>query len=176
MFQTPGHRGTCPACGGSFVLSPERPRGAERVRKATCSRCGNAAVVSNTWIARLLVVAGTDELRAGVRSMLASAGHEVTEAGDVASALRSYRESPADVVIVDLSAPGKMDGQAVIRGLRAEFPNAKAVAMSPRTSYGVADPLAAARQLGAVRILRMPFSANDLLGVVGEARREATLV
>lgn len=175
MFHTPGHRGTCPACAGSFVLSPERHRGADRVRKVSCSSCGKAAVVSNTWIARVLVVAGTEAIRSGVRSMLASAGHDVTDAGDVEGALRSYGASPADVVIVDLSAAAVLDGQDAIRQLRAKFPDATVLAMSPRTSYGLADPLAAARQFGAVRTVRMPFSASELLAVISEARRESSL-
>ncbi|HEX9581586.1 MAG TPA: response regulator [Gemmatimonadales bacterium] len=171
MFQTAGQRGTCPACGSAFVLSSERRRGADRVRKVECSTCGKAAVVTNTWTAKLLFVASDTAVRDGVRSMMVNAGHDVSDAADLEGALRVWRESPQDVVVVDLSVPGRLDGQDVIRRLRSEFADVPVVAMGPRASYGVADPLAAARQLGALRTLRMPFSTPELLTAIAEARR-----
>jgi CheY-like chemotaxis protein len=103
--------------------------------------------------------------------MMVNAGHDVSDAADLEGALRVWRESPQDVVVVDLSVPGRLDGQDVIRRLRSEFADVPVVAMGPRASYGVADPLAAARQLGALRTLRMPFSTPELLTAIAEARR-----
>jgi DNA-binding response OmpR family regulator len=172
MFQTPGVRGACPACGADFALFSERRRGSDAVRKVQCTGCRKAAVVTNTLAARLLLVAPDSAIRDGVRAMLANAGHDVRDAGSVEDALYAHRENPVDVVVVDLSAPGRLDGQQAIRRLRGEFTQLAVVAMAPRTSYGVADPLAAARQLGAARTLRMPFSTQELLAAISEARRE----
>ena len=171
MFHTPGYRGACPACGSAFVIFPEHRRASDVARKVECSHCGKAAVVANSWTARLLLVASDGAIRDGVRAMLANAGHDVGEVTEADGGLRAYRESPADVVVVDLSAPRRLDGQQFIRRLRSEFPDAAVVAMAPRTSYGIADPLAAARQFGAARTLRMPFSTPELLTAISEARR-----
>jgi hypothetical protein len=42
--------------------------------------------------------------------------------------------------------------------------------MAARRSYGIADPLAMARQLGASASLRMPFQRDDVLAALAEAR------
>ncbi|HXV85073.1 MAG TPA: response regulator, partial [Gemmatimonadales bacterium] len=171
MFQVRGHRPACPACGGDFVLSRERKRGAELVRKVECGACRKAAVVTNTFAARVLFVAPDSAVRDGVRSMLLNAGHDVTEAEEVEAALSAWRDDQPDLAVVDLSAPGRLDGQGFVRRLRAEFHQSPVVAMAPRASYGTADPLAAARQMGAARTLRMPFSTEELLSAIDQARR-----
>lgn len=166
MFQIQGHRGDCPACGGRFIVFASRRRGNDTVRKVECRGCGKGAVVTNSWVARVLIVIGAEATRQDVRSLLASAGHEVDEAPDADTALRAYRDNPADVVMVDMSPTAGLDGAAFIRRLRADFADAVVLAAGPRTTYGAADPLAAARQHGAADIIRAPFSTADLLAAI----------
>lgn len=165
-FQIPGHRGDCPACGARFILFASRRRGADMVRKVECRSCGKATVVTNSCCGRVLLVTGVAATRHDVRSLLSGAGHDVGEAGDADSALRAYRDTPADIVMVDMTPSGGLDGADVIRRLRAEFSDVVILAVAPRKTHGTGDPLAAARQLGATSILRAPFRTSDLLAAI----------
>lgn len=168
-FAAPGPV-SCPACGGGFTLGPGRRRGAETARRVVCLGCGRAAIVPNSRAARILVVDHHTALRDTLRSMLASAGHEVVEAADAGVALIAYQTVPADVVIIDVLAPGRMEAPEFLRRLRRLFPEARVVALAGRPSYTGVDRLAVAQGLGAVRTIRMPLSRDDLLRIVEEAR------
>ncbi len=127
-------------------------------------------MVANNSMARVLVISQKPDLRDALRGVLSEAQHEVIEAADAGVGLWAYRVEPADVVLVDVLATGRIDAAEFIRKLRKEFPDARVVAMSGRTSYGVADPLAVAKQLGAIRTVRIPLSRQEILQVVEEAR------
>jgi CheY-like chemotaxis protein len=126
--------------------------------------------VTNPRTARILIVAQRDVVREAVRTVLASAGNEVIEAADAGVALWMYGKSWVDMLFVDLQAPGDMDAGEFIRQLKRQYPDARIVAMSARRSYGVSDPAAVAKQLGATALLRVPFSRTDLLEALEDAR------
>lgn len=129
------------------------------------------AVVTNSAMCRVMVIAQQVETRDALRAILASAHHEVVEAADSGVGLAAYREQPADVVLVDVHASGRTSAAQFLRQLRRDFPDARVVAMSPRTSYGVADPLAMMKQLGAAATVRVPCSSAEILRVLEDARR-----
>ena len=160
----------CPSCNGAYTLGRPRRRGSEVVRQVQCLSCGRSAVVSNTWMARVLVIDEKEVVRDTLRLILSSAGHEVTEAADAGVGLQAYQLIPPDVVFIDVLSSGRMDAAEFIRRLRAEHPDARVVAMSGRPSYGTVDPLAVTASLGAVRTIRMPFSREDVLATLEEAR------
>ena len=168
-FAAPGPVG-CPACGSGFSLGPGRRRGAETARRVVCLGCGRAAVVPNSRAARILVIDQHNAVRDTLRAMLASAGHEVIEAADAGVALLAYQMAPADVVFINVLAPGRMEASEFLRRLRRVFPDARVVAMAGRPSYTGVDPLAVAQGLGAVRTIRMPFSRDHVLRTVEEVR------
>ena len=168
-FAVPGPV-SCPACEGSFTLGPGRRRGAAVVRRVLCLGCGRAAVVPHSWAARLLVVTRNAELRSLLHEMLAAVGHEVVEADDAGVALAAYQTVPADVVILDILAPGRRAAPDFLRHLRRTFPDARVVALAGRPTYGGVDPLAVVQGLGAVRAVRAPISRDALLKAVEEAR------
>jgi CheY-like chemotaxis protein len=169
-FSEPGPPATCPACGSEFTLSRERRRGNEALRRIQCIGCGKTAVVSNTRMASVMVISGKDETRHALRMILASAQHEIFEAADAAVGLAAYQQNPVDVVFVDVVSSGRMEAAEFIRQLRRDFPDARVVAISTRTSYGVADPLAIAKQLGAMKALRVPCSQEEIHRALAEAR------
>ena len=70
-------------------------------------------------VGRILVVDDEPDLRFILRRFFTRAGHEVTEAGDGAAALKSVRESPPDLVVTDMMMP-VMGGVELIRRLRAD--------------------------------------------------------
>ena len=168
-FAAPGPA-SCPACGSRFTLGPARRRGAEVARRVECLGCGRAAVVPHSRAARILLVAQHNALRDALHTMLASAGHEVVETADAGVALLAYETAPADVIIIDVYSPGRMDATDFLRQLRRKFPDARVVTMAGRPSYRAVDPLAVTMGLGAARTIRMPLSRDELLRVVEEVR------
>ena len=169
-FATPGPV-SCPSCGSRFTLGPARKRGAEIARRVTCLGCGRAAVVPNCLSARVLLTSQQGELRDVLRSMLVNAGHEVVETADAGVALRAYEVAPADVVILDVLAPGRIEAPEFLRQLRRSHPDARVVTMAGRPSFGGGDPLAITRALGATSTLRMPLSRDEFLRAVNQAAR-----
>lgn len=123
----------------------------------------------NIAVARVFVIAQKEVVRQTVRTILTDAGHEVLEAADASVGLWAYAENPADAVFIDVFAPGKTDAADFVRQLRREDPGAVVIAMAGRPSYGLSDPLAVVRQLGATRTLRMPFSPAELLSALNHS-------
>ncbi|MFL6170427.1 MAG: MtrAB system response regulator MtrA [Ornithinibacter sp.] len=70
-------------------------------------------------MARVLVVDDDPTVREVVVSYLKAAQHEVVETGDGESVAAIVRESPVDLVVLDLMLPG-IDGLEVCRQIRAE--------------------------------------------------------
>jgi len=118
-----------------------------------------------------MIVGQKDSVRQALRVILDGTGHEVIQAADAAVGLWAYGRNPADVVFLDVHAPGRMDPGEFIRQLRRVDPEARVVAMAARRSWGTGDPLAVARQLGATVSLRMPFSREDALTALAEAQQ-----
>jgi CheY-like chemotaxis protein len=168
-FATPGPV-SCPACGCRFALDPARRRGTEIARGVMCLGCRRAAVVPHSCAARVLVITHTPPLRHLLREMLASAGHDVVETDDTGVALEAYQTVPADVIILDVLAPGRVSAPEFLRQLRRSFPDARVVALAGQDSYVGVDPLAVVEGLEAVRSIRVPISREALLRTVEEAR------
>jgi len=70
-------------------------------------------------VPRILVVDDEPDQRFMLRRIFERAGHDVTEAGDGAAALRAVRESAPDLVVTDIMMP-VMDGVEFIRRLRGD--------------------------------------------------------
>jgi CheY-like chemotaxis protein len=70
-------------------------------------------------VSRILVVDDEPDQRFLLRRIFERAGHEVTDAGDGAAALRMARESAPELVVTDMMMP-VMDGAELIRCLRGE--------------------------------------------------------
>ena len=70
-------------------------------------------------MARILVVDDEPAQRFLLRRIFERAGHEVTDAGDGAAALRAVRASPPDLVVTDMMMP-VMGGRELIQQLRRE--------------------------------------------------------
>jgi len=160
----------CPACGSPFTLGEPRRRGTDTVRRVSCTGCGKAAVFTNTRAARILVVEAKGPIRDALYGVLAAAGHEVVEVADADVGLAAYQNGPADVVFLDVQAPGRMPAAEFVRRLLREYPEARIVAMAGRPSFSGVDPVAVTQGLGAVRTIRMPLAPADVLKIVEEVR------
>jgi CheY-like chemotaxis protein len=168
-FASPGPV-SCPACGSRVVLDPAQRGGTGLSRGVLCHGCGRAAVVPRAWAARVLITARDAALRKLLREMLADAGHDVMETDDTSVALAAYRAAPADIIILDVLAPGRMPAREFQRQLRSAFPDARLIALAGRISYAGVDPLMAAPGLEGVRSIRVPISREALLKTIEEAR------
>jgi CheY-like chemotaxis protein len=170
VFSRPGPV-SCPACGSGLALGAARRSGSDTMRRVSCYGCGKAAVLSNTYPARVLVIEQKDVMRDALRAILAGAGHEIVEAADAGVGLVAYQDAPADVVLIDVHAAGRMSAADFVRRLRREYPDARVVGMAGRPSITGVDPLAVTHGLGAVSTIRAPFTAAEVLKSVDEARR-----
>jgi DNA-binding NtrC family response regulator len=127
-------------------------------------------VVSNTRVARILVISQNGALRSGFQDMVASAGHEVIEAADAGVGLVAFEHVPADVVFLDVTGSGRMDAPDFLRRLRRHYPDARVVALAGRRSFAGVDPLAVMAGVGGIRALRAPISREQVLRTLEEVR------
>ena len=75
-------------------------------------------------MAQILVVDDNDDIREMLRQLLERAGHDVSDTHNADEALQSYRDKPADLLIVDLLMPEKQGMTSIPEFLR-EFPDVK---------------------------------------------------
>jgi CheY-like chemotaxis protein len=111
---------------------------------------------------RVLVVDDHEDTRDLLLTILKTEGYDVDLAEDGDTAVRRYRERPADIVLMDLYMPRK-NGIAAIQELCAEFPGVVIVAMSGDAELVWHDALAEARRAGAQLTLRKPLEPWLLL-------------
>ncbi len=112
-------------------------------------------------MARIFVVDDNDEVRAVLRRLLERAGYEVAEMTDGTQAIKSYREQPADLLIIDLLMPEKL-GITAIPDLRRDFPDIKIIAISGAGR----EFLTMARTLGAAKTFTKPLDLDEVLQAV----------
>ena len=112
----------------------------------------------------ILVVDDEPMIRRLGAKILRDAGYRVLVAGDGDEATRIFNEDPnrIDVVLLDMSMPGK-SGKAVLAALKERRPDVKVVLMS---GFGESEAL---RVIGTNRFLaflQKPFNAGELPGVI----------
>jgi two-component system, NarL family, response regulator NreC len=113
---------------------------------------------------RILIVDDHDIVRQGVGSILrARAGWEVCgEAENGTEALQKVEELRPDVVVLDLSMPGK-DGLAVAKELTDRGASCKTLVLTMHNSTGVA---AAIQRTGAHGYVVKSHAAQHLVGAI----------
>ncbi len=120
---------------------------------------------------RILVIDDEEFVREALDRVLKSSQNMVMSAPDADSGLAVLRDSPVDVVIVDVVLPG-MDGVAAIRQMRREYPGLRIIAISGGGNFGLTayQPeaistsayLAACKAAGADSTLAKPFETAEL--------------
>jgi DNA-binding response OmpR family regulator len=108
-------------------------------------------------VARVLVVDDDHTVREVVVSYLRAHEHEVVEAADGETALRTMREAPADLVVLDLMLPG-IDGLEVCRRLR----ETGTVPIIMLTALGAETDRVVGLEHGADDYVTKPFSPREL--------------
>jgi two-component system chemotaxis response regulator CheY len=107
-----------------------------------------------------------EAIRRLIYETLKQAGYHVHEASNGKEGLTRYRQSPTDLVIMDILMPDQ-DGLESILTLRQEFPEARIMAITGGSDMiGILNFLDVARMLGARRTLQKPFEMQQLLDAV----------
>jgi len=107
---------------------------------------------------RILVVDDEYLIRWSLQQELARDGYEVTAAEDGESALRCFRDSPPDLVLLDIQLPG-MGGIEVLQKIKAADPETVVIMI---TAYGMVDTAVAAMKAGAYDYLNKPFNLEGV--------------
>ena len=107
--------------------------------------------------AHLLLVEDDEPTRRSVVANLAAHGYRVVEAGDVASALRSWDAERPDLILLDLGLPDG-DGGSVVRRVRRES-TTPILVLSAR---GAERDKVAALEAGADDYVTKPFGLAEL--------------
>ena len=112
---------------------------------------------------RVLVIEDNADLRDYLRVALESQGYDVRTADNGRSALPYLEGHDVDVVLTDIYMP-EMDGIETVAMLHRRFPGVRVIAMSgkPATHMPVME------ELGAVRVLKKPFSTEELFDALRE--------
>ncbi len=110
-------------------------------------------------MARILVVDDEPGIRSFLREALATEGHVVDEAKDVAGARDAVLKNAFDVVITDMRMPGG-DGLQVLAQVKAEQPFAEVIVL---TAHGTVDTAVAAMKQGAFDYLQKPLDSPAVL-------------
>jgi CheY-like chemotaxis protein len=118
-------------------------------------------------LSKILVV--DDELaqRVLLRRIFEQAGHEVSDAGDGAAALRAVGESPPDLVVTDMMMP-VMDGAELIRRLRCEPATAGIPILVASSDSHLAE--------GADAVIAKPYSWRHLAEVADAMLRNGRVL
>ncbi len=120
-----------------------------------------------TAAAPLLLIEDTPSLQLVYRSVLETAGHRVTTAGNAAEGLAHWRTGAPEVVLLDLMLPDR-DGLSLMREMLGERPGARVVVI---TSNGSINKAVEAMRAGAHDFLVKPFDERRFLGAVENALR-----
>ena len=101
---------------------------------------------------------------------LEARGFDVTIAGSGEHALRSLREQPADVVVLDIRLPG-MDGIRTLVKIKEEHPETQVIMV---TGFADSDMLAEVQRRGAFTYLMKPVDIGELLEQIRQANQSKT--
>jgi DNA-binding response OmpR family regulator len=117
-------------------------------------------------MAHLLVIDDDKDVALGLKLLLERAGHRVTSAGDGSVGLRAFFDSPADLVVLDVSMP-VMDGWATLERLRV----VSDVPVLMLTARGLLHERVRGLRAGADDYQTKPFANEELLARVGALLR-----
>lgn len=126
---------------------------------------------------RILVIDDEPFVREALERVLQSPAINVVGAADAAAGLAILRNSPVDLVIIDVILPG-MDGVEAIKEIRRDHPAVRIIAISGGGNFGLtayrpdaistSAYLAACKAAGADGILAKPFETAELRSLIGQ--------
>jgi two-component system response regulator PilR (NtrC family) len=134
-------------------------------------------------VGQILVVDDERSMREFLAICLRRAGHTVTAAEAVPTALAKLRDQAFDVVVTDLRMSGERDGLTILEAVKSgqlRRPNSDVARVDPEvilvTAFASADTALAAMKLGAYDYLTKPFHVDEINAVIDRAIEKKQLV
>jgi CheY-like chemotaxis protein len=121
-------------------------------------------------IERILIIDNDDQFREMLREMLELEGYAVLEASDGEEGIRRQSEQPADLIIIEVTMPGK-DGIDTMLEIKNTFPEAKFVVITGKIGCGPEAELDIAQIFGA-HTLKKPFRRKHILEVIEQLQKD----
>jgi len=122
-------------------------------------------------VARVLIIEDSADIAELIKHYLDRAGYDAVVHGSGRDGLVAARQSPPDLVILDVMLPG-MDGMQVCQALRAE-PTTSTLPILMLTARGEEADRVRGLELGADDYVTKPFSPKELVARVGALLRRA---
>ena len=122
-------------------------------------------------MARVLIIEDSADIAELIKHYLDRAGYDAVVHGSGRDGLVAARQSPPDLVILDVMLPG-MDGMQVCQALRAE-PTTSTLPILMLTARGEEADRVRGLELGADDYVTKPFSPKELVARVGALLRRA---
>jgi len=119
----------------------------------------------------VLIVDDEEYVRDSLASLLERRGFVVRTAGSVAKALEAHSRDGVDVVVTDLSMPGR-DGLDLLRTLLRDEPELPVLVL---TAHGSVSSAVEAMQAGAFHYLQKPVDPDELVLLLRRALEESGL-
>lgn len=116
-----------------------------------------------------LVVDDEPGIRFFVEETLHRSGHDVTTVKSGEEALKTLRNTPFDLVILDLKLGGKVDGIKVLEAIRWRWPETNVIIF---TAHGSLESALKAIDQGVEKYVQKPLSPQELRTVVEEVLAE----
>ena len=116
-----------------------------------------------------LVVDDEPGIRFFVEETLHRSGHDVTTVKSGEEALQTLRNTPFDLVILDLKLGGKVDGIKVLEAIRWRWPETSVIIL---TAHGSLDTALKAIDHKVNKYIQKPLSPQELRSVVEEVLAE----
>lgn len=110
----------------------------------------------------ILVAEDDDVTREAIRDLLIAEGHQVMEAADGTAAIRTWRASKPELVLLDIMMPGA-SGYDVCRTIRREDAHVPLAFLSAKSEE---VDIVLGLELGADDFIRKPFGKHELLARV----------
>ncbi len=113
----------------------------------------------------IMVVDDAKFIRMRVSKLLAKQGYTIVEAGDGDEAVQNYRQLRPDLVLMDITMPGK-DGLTALAEIRSFDPQARVIMF---TALGQQALVLEAMQTGAKDFLVKPFDPEQIIKALQKA-------
>ena len=110
-----------------------------------------------------LVVDDEPGIRFFVEETLHRSGHDVTTVKSGEEALKTLRDTPFDMVVLDLKLGGKVDGIKVLEAIRWRWPETSVIIF---TAHGDLDSALKAIDHGIEKYVQKPLSPKELRKIV----------
>lgn len=114
---------------------------------------------------KVLIVDDEKDMRDTFRDLLSKRGYEIASARDGYDAIRKVKDSPFDVIFVDMKMPG-LTGYQTLKAIKEINHRAKVIIM---TGYEVEALVRAALAEDAYCCIYKPFDSTEVFHVIDEA-------